>query len=234
MLRVDTCLSTLRLASISSSSCSCKLFLSSSACRSFVESCSFWRVSSASSSCCDKLIFSKEESQKMLIALWAFSHFYFDLPVCPEVERLCCWHLCSVWCSCFRLHSVGWWRSLVQSVFRQSRVLWDVFKDNYIFAQFWGNCWALFTVILEQRSPSSAFCFSLSAKRDCRSATWPSNFFLLCSPSCLAWTRERTSTVNSDVSFSRACLAFSRFDFTWAEEHTGSVTKSLNKNVMTP
>lgn len=41
MLRVDTCLSTFFLASISSSSCSCKLFLSSSACRSFVENCSF-------------------------------------------------------------------------------------------------------------------------------------------------------------------------------------------------
>lgn len=84
--------------------------------------------------------------------------------------------------------------------------------------QYWCNYWESFTVILEQRSPSSAFCFSLSVKRDCRSATWPSNFFLLCSPSCLAWLSERTSMVNSDVSFSRACLAFSRFDFTWAQE----------------
>ena len=59
-------------------------------------------------------------------------------------------------------------------------------------------------------SLSSARTLSPSLHLDCSSCSCTSSFFFLCSTSCLAWLRTRSSPDRSAFSFSSACLFLSR------------------------
>lgn len=68
-------------------------------------------------------------------------------------------------------------------------------------------------------SLSSARARSPSLHLDCSSWSCTSSFFFLCSTSCFAWFRTRSSPARSAFSFSSVCLFLSRLALAWPGKH---------------
>lgn len=81
------------------------------------------------------------------------------------------------------------------------------------------SLWTLSLSSARARSPSLHF--------DCSSCSCTSSFFFLCSTSCLAWFRTRSSPARSAFSFSSVCLFLSRLALAWPEKQRGGKALQL-------